>query len=264
MRKWMLLSIVLVLAGTGVALTACGGEKSKAHGSEEGLVPVSLVQATEVPTPGSEFEPLTPGLIMRKGLTMLSQSEGTHNGTYYFYGEVRNDTTQYLTQVETYIYPLDYFGYQLDTIPASPLVTDIPPGQTFYVGRDFTPPPGYVSTQRWVWFDTSTAQPHFKGYFNLPTTVTFKGTDPKAVYVVRGTATNNTGKTLAFPVVDVVLTKSGGAPVGLTHAVVKTSMPNGLWSPGEVATYEATFRFVAVDPPWITGVKVSATGYTIN
>jgi len=263
MRKWTLLFFMLGAAVAGI-LAACGGKKNEAQGSAEGLVPVALAQATEVPTPESEFEPVNPGLVMRKGLTMLSQSEGVVNGTYYFYGEVRNDTTQYLTQVEVTIYPLDSLGYQIDTISASPLLTDIAPGQTFYVGRDFPVPSGFASTQRWIWFETSIAEPKFTGYFDLPVTVDFQGTDPNATYVVRGTATNNTGKNLAFPVVDVMLTGPDGTFVGLTHAVVTTGHPNGLWPAGESATYQAVFRFVAVNPAEVAGVKVSATGYTIN
>jgi hypothetical protein len=262
MRKWLLLFLVLGVA-VG-ALVACGSKKNKVQGSEEGLVPVSLAQATEVPTPGSEFEPITPGLVMRKGLTMLAQNEGVVNDTYFFYGEVRNDTTQYLTQVEAYVYPLDSFGYQLDTISVSPLLTDIAPGETFYIGRDAPVPNGFVNTQRWVWFETSADEPRFTGYFDLPTTIDFQGTEANAAYVVRGTATNNTGQTLIFPVVDVMLAEMGGEPVGLTHAVVTTSNPNGSWMAGEVATYEAVFRFVAADVTDIATVTVSATGYTVN
>lgn len=262
MRKWLLL--FLVLGGIVGLLVACGSKQNKALGSAEGLVPVPVAQATEVPTPGSEFEPVTPGLVTRKGLTVLSQNDGTRNDTYYFYAEIRNDTSQYLSQIEAYVYPLDAYGYQLDTISASPLLTDIAPGQTFYIGREFPVPRGFANTQRWIWFDTSTDRPRFKGYFNLPTTITFKGARWRVAYLVRGTATNNTGKNLVFPVVDVLLTQSDGTPVGLTHAVVKTSSADGVWKPGEVVTYEATFRFTAVRSWQIAGVKVSATGYTIN
>jgi hypothetical protein len=260
MRKWLLLFLVLgVFVGL---LVACGSKQNKALGSAEGLVPVPVAQATDVP-PDSGFEPITPELVTRKGLTVLSQNEGTGNNRHYFYAEIRNDTNQYLSHIEAYIYPLDAYGYQLDTISASPLLTDIAPGQTFFVGREFRPPSGFVNTQRWIWFDTSTDQPRFKGYFNLPTTIRYRGVRWHMAYYVRGTATNNTGKNLVFPVVDVLL-MSGNTPVGLCHAVVKTSSANGVWKPGEVVTYEAVFNYTAVTSGYITAAKVSATGYTIS
>ncbi|HVO70257.1 MAG TPA: hypothetical protein VMT24_09435, partial [Aggregatilineaceae bacterium] len=156
------------------------------------------------------------------------------------------------------------FGYQLDTISVSPLLTNIAPGQVFYIGRSVPVPAGFANTQRWVWFETSSDAPRFTGYFDLPTTIDFQGEEGQGVYVWRGTATNNTGQTLIFPVVDVLLAESGGEPVGLTHAVVTTSNPNGSWMAGEVATYEAVFRFVAADMSDVTQVTVSATGYTVN
>lgn len=247
-RLWLLLVLLL-------ALVACQGDEKPAPPTTPPVTPSNPAEEAA----GVELVPLTPGLKTRSGLTILAQRDGIQEGTAYFFAEVRNDSGQFLSSVDAVIYPLDKDNVKLDQVSAAPLLRDIPPGQTFYVGAAYTPPDGYVDSQRWLWYE-SAEQPTYRGHFGLPATIESKGIDPNGVYVVSGTAQNTTNADLYWPLVDVALIGPDDDLVGLAHAAVSTDR-EGVWPAGTVARFTATFRFVAVPPELVTEARVLAAGY---
>ncbi len=263
MRRWVLLvGITLALS---LALAACGGDKDKQDDNQPATPETTIApegDATEEPSSDVLAQPVEPGLQVRGGLTVLRQSEGVRQNTGYFYAEVRNDSESTLAQVDAVLYLLDAGHYPVGEATANPLLTDIPPGQTFYVGTTFNPPEGYVDSKRWIWY-SPTEEPSLHGYFDLPAAVTSQAVVGEGHYAVHGTAENTSGVTLAFPVIDVVLIGPDDNLVGLDHAVIKLSAPNGTWAPGEQADFEVIVGFIAVEPELVTGVLVKASGYAM-
>jgi hypothetical protein len=247
-RLWLLFALLL-------ALVACqGGDKPDSTATPE-VTPVTPEATSAVIEP----VPLTPGLKVRDGLTVLAHSEGVREGTVYFFAEVRNDSGQYLSQVDAIIYPLDADNLKLGQVSAAPLMTDIPPGQVFYAGATFTAPAAYADTQRWLWY-TPARQPTLRGHFGLPVTVTTRGTDENGLYRVSGTAQNDSGVDLYYPLIDVALIGPDDNLVGVTHAAVSTER-EGVWPAGTQAQFTATFRFLEVPPEQVTDVRALAVGY---
>lgn len=247
-RLWLLLVVLL-------ALGACQGDDKPDSTATPEVTPVTPEATTAV----IELVPLTPGLNLRDGLTVLAHSEGIREGTVYFFAEVRNDSGQFLSQVDALVYPLDADHLKLGQVSAAPLMTDIPPGQVFYVGTAFAAPQGYADMQRWLWY-TPAEQPTLRGHFGLPVTVETSGADENGIYVVSGTAQNDSGADLYYPLVDVVLIGPDDDLVGLAHAAVSTER-EGVWPAGTQARFTATFRFVTVSPDLVTGVRTLAAGY---
>lgn len=241
-----------------VGLAACGGDDDK----EDTPTPTPALDGTQEADPGIELSALQPGLQVRDGLTLITHSRGTREGIVYFYAELRNDSDQYVSQIESFVYPLDADGFQLGTVEVNSLLTDIPPGTTILIGRDFPAPQGFADAQYWVWYEP-TEEPQIEGFFNLPTTVDFKGQVEGVPYLVRGTATNNTGQNLLFPVIDVALIGPDDNLVGYARAILRTAVMDGTWPAGETATYEAGFTFLAVETERITGARVTAAGYVV-
>ncbi len=254
-RNWALGLIILALA-----LSACGKDKKDNQPKATPAGPDA--ESTPEVEPGYEIGVFEPVLKVRNGMTLLSQNDGVVEGTGFFYGEVRNDSGSYFGQVDAQLYLLSTDGVKIDEISVGPALTDIPVGQTFFVGGEFTVPARYANSQRWVWYDP-TDKPSLTAFFGLPYTIEFQAKTEGVPFLVRGTATNNTAQTLLFPVIDVMLFSGDGKPVGLAHAVLHVSAYDGTWPAGETAPFEAAFGFVAVDPALVTQVKVSAVGYTM-
>lgn len=245
-RRLLLLVLVLVLA-------ACQGDSKPAPPTTPPSTPVTPEDA------GVELMPLTPGLKVREGLTVLAHNEGVQQDTAFFFAEVRNDSGQYLSQVDAVIYPLDANNLKLGQVSAAPLMTDIPPGQVFYVGAVFAPPADYTDSQRWLWY-TPAERPTLRGHFDLPVTIEAQGSAENGLYVISGTAQNISDADLHYPLVDVALIGPDDDLVGLTHAAVITER-EGVWPAGTAARFTATFPFVAVTPELITGARILAAGY---
>jgi hypothetical protein len=252
---WIAAGLIVLL------LAACNGDDKKDQKDTDNPNVVPPDSTEEVGPPPVEVGKITPGLKVRSGLTVVSLNEGIENGTLYFYAEMRNDTDQYFKVVEAFLYLLNEQSVQIDTVPMTTLLTDIPPGQIFYVGRELPVPEKYADAQRWLWYDP-VEEPSLTAYFALPATVEFQGAVEGAAYLVRGQTENNTGKELAFPIIDVVLFNSEGKPIGLTHGVIQVSRADGMWPAGEVAPFEAAFAFVAGGGEQVTQVKVLSAGYT--
>ncbi len=250
-----------------VALAACGGQ------SEETPPPPSVTAApptqpaaesstTPHPTdlPAVAADLLEPALVVRDGLTVLSENSGALNNTVYFFAAVRNDTDQTLSNVDVVITMLAADGFQLGQFTAPPSITDIPPGQTFYVGGWAAKPDEYTGAERRIWYETGT--PRFSGHFGLPAEVSEQGPDDAGGYVVRGTVTNNSEDTLIMPVVTVALVGPDEKIVGLTNAVLQLPNADGTWSPQTQAPFEARFTFVAGDTQNVEP-RVLAVGYVL-
>lgn len=252
-RHWVLWVMILALA-------ACSNDKKDDKSNATPDEPQA--ESTQEVEPAYEIGVLQPGLKTRSGMTLLSHNEGMVNGTGYFYGEVRNDSDAYFGQVDAQVYLLTADGVQFDEVSVGPALTDIPAGQVFFVGGEFAVSDKFADSQRWVWYDPID-KPSLTAFFGLPYTIEYQGKAENAAYAVRGSATNNTSKTLAFPVIDVMLFSGDGKPVGLAHAVLHVSAYDGTWPAGETASFEAYYGFVAVDPSLVTQVKVSAVGYTM-
>ncbi len=246
---------LMVLLGVVLILVACQGEDRPAPTETPSNTPVP----TEEEAASVELVPLTPGLKQRDGLTVLAHSEGVSGGTVYFFAEVRNDSGQYLSQIDALIYPLDADNLKLGQVSAAPLMTDIPPSQVFYVGAAFAAPEGYADTQRWLWY-TPAEQPTLRGHFGLPVIIETRGVDENGLYVVSGTAQNDSGVDLYYPLVDVALIGPDDDLVGVTHAAVSTER-EGVWPAGTTAHFTALFRFLVGSPEQVTDARALAAGY---
>lgn len=247
-RLWLLFVVLL-------ALVACQADNKPDSTATPEVTPVTPEATTAV----IELVPLTPGLKVRDGLTVLTHSEGIREGTVYFFAEVRNDSGQFLSQIDALIYPLDADHLKLGQVSAAPLMTDIPPGQVFYAGTAFAAPETYADMQRWLWY-TPAEQPTLRGRFGLPVTVETRRADENRIYMVSGTAQNDSGVDLYYPLIDVALIGPDDDLVGLAHAAVSTER-EGVWPAGTPAQFTATFRFLAVPPEQVTDVRVLAAGY---
>jgi len=254
MRNWLPLLLILALT-----LAACGDDSTPPPTPTD--TPAGL-DATAEPQSAFELESLVPGLHVRNGLTVLTHSEGVREGVGYFFAEVRNDSDQWLSQVDAVIYVLDQDGLKLDEISANPLITDIPPGQVFYAGQSFPLPDGYADTQRWLWY-TPTDEPSLQGVFNLPASITSQSTSESGLYTVSGTAQNTANADLYFPVIDVALIGPDDNLVGLAHATLLTGRDDGLWPAGAEVPFEAQFPFISVGPELVSEVRISAVGYLV-
>jgi hypothetical protein len=248
--------ILILVAALALALAACDGDEDQPDDEVDEVVEPD---ATEEVREGFELLPFEPGLKMQKGLTMLNYSLGDYQGTAYFYGEVRNDTGERLGRAESLIYALDELNYEVGSYMADPLVTEIPPGQVFYVGKEFPAPEGFMDAQVWVTY--LPGEPQFDSFFDLPATVSYHGPTTGMAYVVRGTVENNTARALLFNVVDVVLIGPDDNLVGLSRGILSTSAGDGTFPAGEIASFEAPFFFVAADPETVTDVRLGTAGY---
>jgi hypothetical protein len=254
MRNWLPLLMLLALL-----LAACGDDSTPPPGPTN---TPSVTEAADEPAEGFELEPREPGLRARKGLTVLAYNEGVQENTGYFFAEVRNDSNQVLTHVDAVIYALDKDGFKLSEASANPLISDIPPGQVFYVGQSFALPDGYAASQHWLWY-TPADEPRLQGVFNLPASVTSQSIDENGIYTVEGTARNTAAADLRFPVITVLLIGPDEALVGLAHAVVSTGRDDGVWPAGAEASFAVQFPFISVSPELLSGVRMLAAGYIV-
>jgi hypothetical protein len=263
MRKWYLLwGLALVMA---LVMTACNGDKDKKDGEEtppdatEAAQVEPDVESTEEASGAYELVPLEPGLHVQNGLTLVAQAQGQQGGTAYFFGEVRNDTEQTLSWLDTVIYQLDADGFELGIVNGNSLLTAIPPGKTVYVGTSYDAPEGYADAQIWVRYEADPTT--LAAFYDLPVTVDYSGPGDNLPYTVRGTAQNTTGRDLSVSVIDVVLIGPDDNLVGFTRGVLSTSGPGQVWPAGETASFEALFGFVAVDATQVKEARVAAAGY---
>lgn len=261
MRKWLM--VVGVLLALVLMLAACGGD-SKDDKPGGGDVPPGVdPDATEEVFEGYDLLPIEPGLKMQSGLTMRTYSLGKLNDIVYFYGEVQNDTGQTLHQVESYLYLVDAENFRYEETTASSMLIDIPPGQVFYIGGDFTTSDAYADAQIWVRYETGEVLTGLQGYFNLPVTVDSRGPSEGIAYLVSGTAQNTSGQVLRYPVIDVALIGPDDNLVGLAHGTLATTTTDGTWPAGETAAWNAAFGFMSVPPESVVDVRVSVSGYAV-
>ena len=269
MRKWTRWALVMLLAtGLWIALAGCGGDSDESSGDEGGDAPANLVPQAQ-PTPeGTEVfeEPISianyePGTQVQTGLTLVSSTGGKSDGTAYFYAVLRNDSGGMLAKVNVLMYSLDEMNYSVAESQATSLLTDIPPGQEFFVGGSYPVPERAVDSAEFVLFDTG--EPSYQGVFDLPVTVTYAGAGETGPYLVRGTVENTSGQALLFPVVSVLLVGPDEQSVGLSYAVMTSLAPGSAWEPGVSAEFEAGFDFTALDPQMVREARVLAVGYTL-
>ncbi len=246
-------------------LAACGGKSEETPPPSATPAPptqpVAEASTTPYPTdlPAIETTLLEPDLIVRDGLTVLSENSGALDDTAYFFAAVRNDTERTLSSVDVTVTMLASDGFQLGQFTAPPPITDIPPGQTFYVGGWASKPDEYAGAERRIWYET-TGAPRFNGHFGLPAEVGEQGPDANGDYVVRGTVTNDSADTLIMPVVTVALVGADEKVIGLTNAVLQLPNADGTWPPNTQAEFEARFTFVAGDTQNVEA-RVLAVGY---
>ncbi len=264
-RHLYALALLVVLLAV---LAACGG-KSEETPPPPSVTPAQTTQpvaessTTPLPTdlPAIELTLLEPQLIVRDGLTVLSENSGAVDDTVYFFAAMRNDTANPLNRVDVTITMLASDGFQLGQFTAPPPITDIPPGQTFYVGGWATKPNEYAGTERRIWYENNGTQ-QFTGHFGLPAEITEQTPDENGGYVVRGTVTNDSADPLIMPVVTVALVGADEKVIALTNAVLQLPNADGTWPPGAQASFEARFTFIAGDAQEAEA-RVFATGYVL-
>ncbi len=263
-RRMYALALSAALIAT---LAACGGKTEETPPPPSvtpapPTQPVAESSTTPHPTdlPAIETDMLEPALLVRDGLTVLSENSGAVNDTVYFFAALRNDTDQTLSSVDVVITMLASDGFQLGQFTAPPPITDIPPGQAFYVGGWAAKPDEYTGAERRIWYETGT--PRFVGRFGLPAEVDEQGPDEDGGYVVRGTVTNNSEDTLMMPVVTVALLGADGKMIGLTNAVLQLPNADGTWPPQAQVPFEARFTFVAGETQ-NAEARVLAVGYVL-
>ena len=251
-----------------VVLAACGGKAEETPPPPSTTPvpstaqPVAESSTTPHPTdlPAVELTLLEPALIVRDGLTVLSENSGALNDTVYFFAALRNDTDQTLNRVDVTVTMLAADGFQLGQFTAPPPITDIPPGQAFYVGGWAAKPNEYAGAERRIWYETGT--PRFVGHFGLPAEVSEQAPDENGGYLVRGTVTNDSADTLVMPVVTVALVGADEKVIGLTNAALQLPSADGTWPAGTSADFEARFTFVAGDTQ-NAEAHVFAVGYVL-
>lgn len=274
-QVWIVLLFVLTLA-----LAACGDEADPTPSAEntapaenapaatedapaEAAAPDSV--ATEEATPesvGPDFNPIPPGLHARSGLTVVRSTEYAENGTGAYFAELRNDTGETLRSVGGSIDLLDAENLRLRAVSLSTLLSDIPPGASFFIGETFSLPQGYEGSA--IWLDYTTADvPALDAHFDLPVTIETHGPGESAPYTARGTVENTTGKPLVFWVLTLAALDTDDNIIGLAHAVVTPDASGNDWPAGTSATFEATFSALAGEPASVTSVAASATGYAM-
>lgn len=257
MRRWALWAIALALV---LVAAACGNDDKKdLPGGGTPTAEEPDAAATQEANDAVELIPREPGNNVQAGLTLVTYSVGIEDGTLYFFGEVRNDTGQLARQIYATIYLLDGENYTIETIQAESLLTDIPPGQTVYLASVSPAPENAADTQVWIRYQAG--DPALHGYFDLPAEVEASGSDPAAVYLVRGTAENTSGVDLTFPVVDVVLIGPDENLIGVASGVFTGGVQDGVWPTGETASFEARFDFVLGDIAQVREIRIAATGY---
>jgi len=264
MRKWAILALVVALM-----LAACNGDEDKDTDQGDNNAPSNSSNAVPMPGTGTEEAEAgvdttvyEPGVDAQTGLTVLTHSVYSREGTAHVFAQVQNDSGQTLNRVESYVYALDAQGFPLgSSLNASPLITDIPPGQVFYVGLDF--PAGEEFSDVRLWIQYETGQPSaLTPAFNLPVTIDSQGAAENGVYTVRGAAQNTSPQNLMFPVVDVALIGPDNELVGFAHAVITGGLgEDGTWAAGAAITFEAAFNFIAVEPGLVQEAAVLAVGY---
>lgn len=274
-QVWIVLLFVLTLA-----LAACGDEADPTPSAENTApaenapaateeAPVEAAApdtaATEEATPESDeadFNPIPPGLHARSGLTVVRATEYAENGTGAYFAELRNDTGETLRAVGGSIDLLDAENLRLRAVPLSTLLSDIPPGASFFVGETFPLPQGYAGTAIWLDYTPADA-PTLDAHFDLPVTVDTHGPGESALYTAQGTVENTTGQPLVFWVLTLAAFDADGNIIGLAHAVVTPDASGNDWPAGTSATFEATFPALAGEPASVTSVTASATGYAM-
>lgn len=274
-QVWIVLLLVLTLA-----LAACGDDPDPAPPAENtapaDTAPVATenspaeaaapdTAATEEATPESDeadFNPIPPGLHARSGLTVVRATEYAENGTGAYFAELRNDTGETLRTVGGSIDLLDAENLRLRAVPLSTLLSDIPPGASFFVGETFPLPQGYAGTAIWLDYTPADA-PTLDAHFDLPVTVDTHGPGESALYTAQGTVENTTGQPLVFWVLTLAALDADGNIIGLAYAVVTPDASGNDWPAGTSATFEATFPALAGEPASVTSVTASATGYAM-
>ena len=258
---------VAVLAALTLALAACGDQSEPDTPPPDAPTPPaqSSAAATEEPEPdGAEmdFNVYTPGLHLRAGLTLLRSTEHAAGDTGAFFAELRNDTGALLRAVDGSIDLLDAEGLRLEAVPLHVLLSDIPPGERFFVGETYALPAGYAASA--VWLDYTTAEtPSLAAYFDLPVTIEAHGPGETLPYTARGTLDNTTGQDLALWALTLAALDADGQIIGLSHAVVTPGAPGQGWPAGTAATFEATFGALAGDPSAVASHEASAVGYAL-
>jgi len=279
-KAWVVLLFVLALA-----LAACGGE-SEPESPQATVPPTSPPQdagapvqppsapdsvgaadasATEEPAPDealADFNVYTPGMHAREGLTILRSTEYAENPTGAFFAEIRNDTGEFLRSVDGSMDLLDAENLRLGTVPLYILLSDIPPGESFFVGETFPLPAGYTASAIWLDYTAADA-PALDAFFNLPVTIETHGPGETHPYMVSGAVENNTGQELVLWVLTLAALDADDQIVGLAHALVTPDTPNGNWPTGTNAPFEATFTALAGDASAVTSVTASAVGYAL-
>ena len=255
-----------LLAALVAVLAACGGKTEETPPTTTTVPPtaqpVAESSTTPHPTdlPAIETTFLEPELVVREGLTVLSENSGAQDDTVYFFAALRNDTQNTLSNVDVTVTMLAADGFQLGQFTAPPPITDIPPGQTFYVGGWAAKPDEYAGAERRIWYETGA--PRFTGHFGLPAELSEQAPEENGGYVVRGTVINDTADTLIMPVVTVALVGADEKVIGLTNAVLQLPNTDGTWPPETQADFEARFTFIAGDAQ-DAEARVFAVGYAL-
>lgn len=261
MRKRALLIGVLVLV-----LAACGGNDgnndNESPAGNDSVQATPSPDATEPVSDSVEISQYEPGVYTQSGLTVLRHKVFSQDEVTYVIGEVRNDTSQMLAIGAAYVIPLDANGFTLGpAVSASSLLTNIPPGQVYYVAANFPTPADFGETAIWVQNEPADMMP-LTGYFELPATIESQGM-AEGIYTIRGTVQNTSDQPLYFPVIDVVLIGPDDDLVGFSHGRLTTADPGAAWPAGESVPFEAQFVGLAVPPEQVTNVRVLAVGYAL-
>lgn len=263
---------IAVLAALTLALAACGDESAPDTPQPDAPTPPAQSSgaatedaATEEPEPdGAEmdFNVYTPGLHLRAGLTLLRSTEHAAGSAGAFFGEIRNDTGALLRAVDGSIDLLNTEGLRLGTVPLHVLLSDIPPGESFFVGETYPLPAGYAAAA--VWLDYTAAEtPSLAAYSDLPVNIEAHGPGETLPYTARGTLNNTTGQDLALWTLTLAALDASGQIIGLSHPVVTPDTPGQGWPAGAAATFEATFDSLAGDPSAVASLEASAVGYAL-
>lgn len=210
--------------------------------------------------PGLDLSTYTPGVFPQDGLTVISHRIDWRAGTAYIYAQVRNDSPNALGRLDVWVDPLDRDGYLLgERVKIDSLFTDIPPGETFSIGREFSAPETFADAALWIRYEISPSG--FSAFFDLPVTVEDPVPGENVALQVSGTVTNDTILDLPFLAIGVALLDNSGQIVGFAYA-----FPDSGGNPvlaGDSTGFTAEFPSLPVAVDVVDQVQVLAAGYAM-